>query len=512
MSQKIAISRSEFAESFFWLNGAPFSLDDYPHMRRVWDTSPKKKVMQFSRQTAKSTTMAGMVTANSGMIPFFKTLYVAPTITQAKIFSHDRVKPFLEGSPFMKDHYMNTSLVDNVHHKELANGSLMHIRYALLSADKLRGFSADMNIFDECQDMLSEIIPVVQETMTHSDYKWIVYSGTPKRSRGTLADLWHKSTMCEYIVKCQSCNHWNILDEENIGDFGVICKKCGRPLDISVGGEWVSTYSLKNPTAMEGYRVCALHFAKAPWVNWQEDILDKQRHWSKAFFHNEVLALEYDAGVSPVTEFEIDRASTGPLMEEDPNEEQRNYPRVLAIDYGPVNSEKSYTVAVVMQLRSNKLRVVYAKKFIGKEADYSFIVPEIPKIMAKWNCVSVASDYGMGEAPNSELRARIGYEKVVAFQHSGTQKNKIQWNDKMPAYTLNRTKVMTEFFENIKNLRIEFPHTVSMDSFKEDIMNIQIDYDEERGFMKYINIGPDDFAHACIFGTIACELMFGAVK
>ena len=124
--------------------------------------------------------------------------------------------------------------------------------------------------------------------------------------------------------------------------------------------------------------------------------------------------------------------------------------------------------------------------------------------MKAFGVLHIASFTGnIGDNAN-HLGFRSWFETLV--------ENKIQWNDKMPAYALNRTKVMTEFFENIKNLRIEFPHTVSMDSFKEDIMNIQIDYDEERGFMKYINIGPDDFAHACIFGTIACELMFGAVK
>lgn len=71
----------------------------------------------------------------------------------------------------------------------------------------ITGNSADQNNFDECQDLLPDIIPVVQETMSRSTYKWTTYSGTPKRTRGTLADIWHRSTMNEFVLKCTSCNH-----------------------------------------------------------------------------------------------------------------------------------------------------------------------------------------------------------------------------------------------------------------------------------------------------------------
>ncbi len=39
--------------------------------------------------------------------------------------------------------------------------------------------------------------------------------------------------------------------------------------------------------------------------------------------------------------------------------------------------------------------------------------------------MQLAADYGMGDAPNSEIRSRIGYQKVVAFQNLQTQKEEI---------------------------------------------------------------------------------------
>lgn len=203
----IELRRSDFAENFLYLDGRPLSLNDYPHMRAIYNESAKDIVLKFSRQTAKSTTLANIMVANSSLIPYFRTLYVAPTVDQTKVFSRDRVAPVLEASPLMKEHYINSSLTQNVFMKQLLNGSRMYLRYALLSADHLRGYSADFNLFDECQDLKADIIPVVQETMSRSLYKRSLYSGTPKRTKGTLADLWFMSTQNEYMLRCPHCNH-----------------------------------------------------------------------------------------------------------------------------------------------------------------------------------------------------------------------------------------------------------------------------------------------------------------
>ena len=138
--KNISISRSEFSENFLHLNGTSFSLDDYPHMRRIYNDDAQDIVLKFSRQTAKSTSLANLMIANSAMLPHFKTLYIAPTVDQTKVFSHDRVSPVIESSPLIKEYYTNTSLVQNVFMKQFLNGSRMYLRYALLNADRIRGY------------------------------------------------------------------------------------------------------------------------------------------------------------------------------------------------------------------------------------------------------------------------------------------------------------------------------------------------------------------------------------
>lgn len=510
MPKKYNLTRTQFCESFLYLDGKKYSVQkDYPHMLKPMNSTAQEIVLKFSRQTAKSTTLAMATIADSTMIPFFRTLYVAPTVDQSKVFSGDRVAPVLEYSPFIKKNYINSRTVQNVHLKQLTNGSKIYLRYALLGAEKLRGYSADKNIFDETQDLLPSVLDIVNETMNRSDYKYTVYAGTPKRSKGTLATLWNRSDQQEYIIKCDHCGKWNILDEGNIGLTGVICKNCGKKPDLKKG-QWVSTYSQTKAPSMEGYRICALHFADAPWVNWQKDIIQKRDNRPRAVFYNETLALEYDSGVAPITELELQASCNHKrLITLDPDELDKSYKSVTGIDYGPTNSENSNTVIAVVQRRPGKYVVTYAKKFLGKEADYAFIHSEVPRLMDIWKSSHLAADYGMGEASNSEIRSRIGYERVVAFQHEQNQKEIVKWNPNIPAFTLSRTKIMQKVFEAIKKGKIEFPRWEYFKPFAEDILNIQAEYDEVLGKTKFVNIGPDDFFHALIYAIISLDMING---
>jgi hypothetical protein len=138
----------------------------------------------------------------------------------------------MANSPIITERFTSNKLVKNVLKKEFTNGSVINLRYALLNADRIRGISANANYFDECQDLLKDVIEVTEKTMARSIIKKSYYVGTPKRTKGTLADFWFKSTQYEYAVKSSASGHWNILDENNIGLNGLIDKKSGLPLDL----------------------------------------------------------------------------------------------------------------------------------------------------------------------------------------------------------------------------------------------------------------------------------------
>ena len=508
MSKKhIVLQRSEFAEKFLYLNGQPFSLADYPHMLEIYNSQAREIVMHFSRQTAKSTTLANLCITNCATQPYFKILYISPTRDQTQVFSRDRVTPTIEGSSFIKDFYTSPTLVQNVYTKQFLNGSMIYMRYAGHDADRIRGLSADMNLFDELQDLKADVIPVIQETTSRSNFKRHIYVGTPKTSRSTLGKYWRDSTQCEYLIKCNSCNHWNLLGEDNIAIEGLVCSKCNNRLSMSESeGEWVSTYSQTQEPPVEGFRVCALHFAEAPWVNWKIDIIQKRERTSKQVFLNETLAIEYDSGSMPITEMQLKACCGSEEMQFSPDRLAESYETVLGIDYGPQNSEKSYTTVTIVQKRLSKYHVLYMKKFIGKEADYSFIHKEIPRLYKEWGCLFIAADHGMGEASNSEIRSRIGNEKLVAFLHNKAQKKPIEYNKNIGVYILNRTTNMDRLFTIFKQRKIELPTWDTSHEFLEDILNIRLTYAEDEQSYSYTNEGPDDFFHSLLFAITALDL------
>lgn len=521
----LSFKLSDFVEKFFYLSSKPFSLNDYPHMRIMYNIDPPEMVLNTSRQVAKSTTLANLGLAKMIVMPQtrneyyggFKTLYIAPTVEQVKVFSHDRVTPVIEQTPFIKKHYVNSSMVQNVFMKRFINGSSMYFRYAAASADKARGLSVDMIMSDETQDIPDDNITVIQQSMARSLYKRTIYAGTPKRTIGPLAKRWDQSTQNEYFALCVHCNKYNYLDEKNIFPWGLGCRYCQKPLD-SRNGQWVRTNS-KSVTSdktgqyiFEGFRVCVLMFAHAPWVDWQKDVWIPFQTKPRGIFQNEYLGLAYDAGVAPITEAEIRACCTGGPMREKPDAYCMAYPRFIGIDWGPINSQNSRTVMSVCHRRGDKngkVEYLYLKKFEGKESDYAYLHAVIPKYSVQWATELIGADAGFGEAVNSEIRKRIrDPRRLIAFQHLGNQKQRANWNDSMMAYTLGRNRVMTDFFQMIKHRQVIFPRWEDFEPFARDLMAIQIDYDEEKSKYKFINSNPDDAFHSMLYGYLVSELWF----
>ena len=513
---KFNTSVSEFCESFFYLDGAPFSLDDYSHMRLIYDIDPFEMTLMQSRQSSKSTTLANILPAKSILMPLsnklhrggFRSLYVSPTVEQPKLFSHDRLSPVLEISPLIKNHFINTSVVQNVFHKTLLNGSRIYLRYALLTADRIRGITSDFVALDEVQDLLLDNIYVIQQTMARSYYKRSIYAGTPKRTIGTLAKKWSESTKNEWFIKCLHCNKYNYLDEKNIQPSYLGCRYCSKPI-FPKDGLWVRT----NPKAKkdekgeyvnEGFRVSVLQFYGAPWINWDRDIVYAYETKPESIFQSEYLALEFDDGVAPITEDELKACCTGGPMLDTPDSLMQSYPSTMGVDWGPMGSRNSYTVQAIVQRRGSKTHVLNLKKYRGKEADYGYLHEEIPRQKVKWGVKLIGADYGFGESANAEIAKRLNNPiELVQFQHLGNQKQQMLWNANMRAYTLGRNKVITGLFQKIKRQEVVFPQWEDFEPFSKDFMAIQIEYDEVKNKMRYINSDPDDAFHAVLYGDLA---------
>lgn len=599
---------------------------------------PHKNFLMDHIVTHNSTTLANLIVLYSITYPHFRTMFVAPRQDQTKVFSRDRLGPTMQNSPAIKAYFLDPKLDQNVFYRQFKNGSKVYLRYAYHDADALRGFSTDLNAFDECftpnveiltksgwvsadsihdslefathtgeyqkasriiekyyeddiikilgievtkghnlrifkegvwllmpaikainmkncfididgslvnldfvdklftryegkvycatvpngtlvvrdkiektpvimgncQDLVEDVIPVANQTMTRSEFKKEIYSGTPKRTQGTLSDRWFKSTQNEWALKCSPCGHWNVpIDETNIGSHGIICSKCGKSLNPS-NGQWVITGDADS--RMIGFRVCAPMFANAPWVNWQKDIIEYRKNFGEAKFYNEVMGLEYDDGVAPITQTMLRKACNEDQEMTDQFDNRGSF--VMGVDYGPINSTNSYTyVAIGKWINPDIFQFTYFKKYYGKEADPVFYHNDIAKKFVTSKSIRIGADYGMGEASNSEIRNRIGYDKLIAYQLSDSVKQMSQYNPKIPGYILNKSKVLDSFIDALNNDRIRFPRWTEFRAHEREFLNLNLEFDERFNKRKYTKIGTDDGLMAAVFCWMAAQIV-----
>ncbi len=529
---KLQLSRSEFSENFLYLHGSPLSLKYYPFVRAIYDYDPSTTVvLQTGRQVSKSTTIASIIIANAIMLqrnPYnidtlgsggVRSLYVTSAVDQAKIFSYSRLGPLIDDSPFIKKYFTNKHLTNNVFNKTLYNKKYMslpsdiYIRYAMLTAMRLRGITSDIIYFDEAQNMVLDVMDIVRQSSFTSVWGHEYIMGTPLRTEGTLARYWKDSTQNEWVVKCLSCNKYNILLYESIGNNGPICTKCGRVLDPKIG-----TWVRMNPEAaekgniIEGFRISQLHFFGAPWMNWDTKILSKvnDTKTTASTIYNEILGLPYDSGSVNLTEEDIEKCCDSSYInkkvEDPPIRTRASY---MGIDWGPSNSDRSFTVVTILQA-SSKLKPIVRlmKRFTGNEADFAYLHDIITKLAIKWNVKVIGADRGLGEASNAELRRRLSSStKIYEFMYSETLKEGSRWDPRAKCYIINRTQYLENFFNDIKEQQYILPNFKSIyDPYVKDMTAIVCDYNEIKKRNVYINSEPDDTVHSLIFGKMGMRL------
>lgn len=313
------VSPSEFTETAIQIADAGethnFAFKDRPYLKRIYDTAEQRVLLKCGRQVEKSTTIGNKIVAYSCLNNHFRSLFVAPSAEQAKVFSNDRIADVITMSPSVRA-YTNTVLTNAVFHKKFINYSQIRLRYAYLTADRVRGIPADLITIDEIQDILVDNIPVIEECASHSDWKLFIYSGTPKSLDNTLEHYWANfSTQNEWVVPCErhgtpnnaSSWHWNVLDEDNIGKTGLVCDKCKQPINpYHPMAQWAAlnprTDTNYDKISFEGYRIPQL---MVPWIvnsaeGWAS-LLGKLERYPRQKLYNEVLGISYDSGTRPLT-------------------------------------------------------------------------------------------------------------------------------------------------------------------------------------------------------------------
>jgi hypothetical protein len=493
---------------------SPFDFSKRRYLRDIYDTNARDVLLMAGRQVEKSFTLACLMITNSALRPRFKTLYVTPSAMQTKEFSKMKLREIIATSPFLT-HFFPPHLAQNTLEQQAANAAWIKLRYAFLSADRCRGISTDMVILDEYQDFLIDNIGVIEHAASHSPYKLKLYAGTPKSKENPIEYQWQThSTKCEWMVPCErhgtgpSTWYYQRLDEHNIGDKGLICSKCGSPINAMHGyARWVRTADRRDAT-FEGYRIPQI---MVPWIDWR-DIIKHRDHSPRAQFYNECLGISWDSGERPITREEL-IAACEPRYDMEISRviaiiqqlQSKGVNIYAGVDWG-ADSSKSYTVIVIGAYVDSVFTILYAHRFLGEEAERRIQVARILQLTKLARFRRVGTDVGGGMESNADLLAALGSDRVISYQHTNPNQY-MKWNTEKRYYVIHRTAIMAMVFRMIKRRMMRFPRwTNCFDApYGTDILAIFSQYNEQSKTTTYMKppLVTDDTFHAITYCFLA---------
>ncbi len=432
----------------FQLDGRPYNLKHHYQFESMFRTRrPTKTVLYTARQVSKSTFEASNSILMSTCIQNFKTLFVTPLYEQARNLSTDRVRKFIDESP-IKHLITSTKTENSVLRKTFTNGSVIKFTFALLSADRARGNSADQVSFDEVQDLDKNHIPIILECQSHSKYKLVQYAGTPKTFQNTLNGLWMQSSQAEWVIPCGVCGKENVCNtaqdlDQIIGPvwqpadgepfLGTICAnpRCRRLIDPARGRWYHERPELR--WDMAGYHIPQhiMHVHYSDPQAWKA--LHAKRNgrggYSPSKYANEVCGESCGVGIGLISPQELQKAcrlpwNNDPFDFEPAVAQAEKYPmRVLAVDWGGGGEDEiSFTaLAVLGYLPDGTVHVIWGKRLLNPH-DHLGEAAECLDVFRRFRCQFLAHDYsGAGHLRETFLvNNGLSPEKILPMAFIGT--------------------------------------------------------------------------------------------
>ena len=414
---------SKFVEDNVFVEGRKINLQLYEPMRFVYNLAPKELTILAGRQIGKSVYLGSKCATKSIIAPNNRILYVAPLESQVKTWSKTKLQKIISDSPRIKKFFSKKD--SNVFFKENTLGSYIELTFAsMASAEpaRVRGKSADDLFIDETQDIVPDALPVIKETTTSSLRPSITYTGTAKSADNLTGVLWNNSTQIERVYKCPSCSKLNIIERDNIGEKGLICKYCKKPLSQEESKFMV--VNNKGGTEKVAVRLPQVIMPIHQTYNKWQDIFDKFNTYSPNKFNQEVLGIPTGAGQKFISH-EILRKLC---------DENRSMARTYEVDFqtkyrgrifmgidwsgeGLNDEVKSRTAVIIMGHRAydGDIDIIYGE--IIPPGDPDGTLDKIKKLAYQFRVMSIGADAGMGAYQNAILAKEFGLNKMMQLRY-----------------------------------------------------------------------------------------------
>jgi len=512
--QRINIRNSVYAQNVLYLDGMPYSLAAFPYCEAILDCPAEISAVMSGRQVSKSTLTAASIVTEQTAIPFYKSLYIAPRNDQVMQFSRDRLSHFIQYSPAIQNGFIDGTVQQQVKAKGFLNGSATYLRSSYLSADGVRGISANSIYIDEVQDIIYDNIPIIEECSARKDPRKVMYTGTPKTTDNTLSHIWNHSSQNYWAVKCEGCNFWNVpLGISNIGNEGLICSRCGKSLN-AITGIYASTFPER---PVKGFHISQLMIYGCPGTNlpWSR-VMDKYNNpmYSMALFHNECLGFPFDSGAKLLTEADLRRCcieiDTEPTympyysLDRQAHWEMRQV--AAGIDWGVNNGNTHTAVSIGGMLPTGKLKVMSMKKY-PLDQDPVEQVKAIAADLRKAGVVLICADRGGGHLHAALLRKEYPSARLIEIEYKAKFLPGMAYNDKSHSWITDRTRSLAGLVLDIKMSLLEFPPYMVCEPCFTDFLTLSCKYNDNlRAYQinRQTDVN-DDVAHSTNYLRLAAK-------
>lgn len=502
----INISRADFAQKILYLDGKPFTLKHLPYLIPILNCNAEREMLMTGRQVGKSTTLAAEILLEAVSLRHYRSAYIAPRDLQITQFSHDRLSTMIKESPYIQN-FIDSSVIQQSHEKGFTTDSSVHLYSCYLTADSIRGYSANSLYIDEIQDILLDNIPIIEECTARKNPIRILYCGTPKTFDNTIQKKWEQTTQHYWAIKCTHCGHWNVpIKEENLGIEFLQCANCKKQI-VCTDGEYVALYPERD---FVGFHISQAMIAGAPgtgipWSRLREKVDNPL--YGKNKLYNECLGFSYDVGSKLLTESELRQCvDTTMPMNLQRKAEWNMYTVCAGVDWGVLGGN-TRTVLTIGGLDKNKnLRVIYAKKFPVDE-DPAQQVDNIATIINSAGVSCVCADRGGGVYANGFLKHKLKRASLHEIEYKAKVNAGMQYNKDSQSWITDRTRALAGIIAGIKSNTIIFPAMPFGTEFFPDLLTLSCAYNDRLHCFQILRESTvtDDFAHALTYLRIAAK-------
>lgn len=469
-----------FCGNYVYLRQQPISFADRPYLDEVYASVKRNLILRCSRQVEKSTLLCNMIIYAAIANPGTSMIFVCPRQEQAATFSKTRLIPAIEQSPLIRRTlFGQRKRSPPVMNLSFVNGSQLHVRAAYHSADPARGLSADMLFVDEFQDIADKMLPVLQETLSHSSNPRVILTATPKGQDNHVEAYFQQSTGCEWHIPCLACGKSAIPDLRMLGLDGLVCPACQAPVSAAAGC-WVP----RNPQSTWGDGYWINHLMVS-WLQYSE-ILQRQSTYDAPRFLNECLGLPTSLGDHLITREEMEACCRPHPMamswSDVPNANE--FCLIAGVDWG--GGSHSATVVTIGYIRADKTFVVVRFEQLRVQEDPAATLNAVARLCSEFRVRYIGADAGgNGSVYNRLLLDKLGNRvPMYAFFYAATTQAPRQ-NGALHEWTVDRTGTIGSLFSRIKKQMTLFPRVEDSGSFLDQFTCEVAEYDEYQRTVRY---------------------------